>query len=188
MDIASCFIMESRLALRTLMALHAPNGCKDFYEGVRAVLIDKDHHPKWDPPSLDQVTPASIDALFAPFNPNEKTSGTNTIQDMAKELELLSNSTYQRYPVNFGLPSEYDVQMVLTYLHAIGAKPTAETVLEAFVRGVTYTTTQVDYKWNVSQKPGLRDAVYKTLERCARHDHGVVTWATSMSDERESKI
>lgn len=38
----------------------------DFYEGVRAVIIDKDNAPAWRPAMLTDVTDESIDALFAP--------------------------------------------------------------------------------------------------------------------------
>jgi enoyl-CoA hydratase len=37
----------------------------DFYEGVRATLIDKDGQPQWDPPSLAAVQPSAIEAHFA---------------------------------------------------------------------------------------------------------------------------
>ncbi len=39
----------------------------DFYEGVRAVIIDKDNAPKWRPGRLEAVAPADIDAYFAPL-------------------------------------------------------------------------------------------------------------------------
>lgn len=37
---------------------------KDFYEGVRALLIDKDKSPKWSPRSLEEVTNSMIDRYF----------------------------------------------------------------------------------------------------------------------------
>jgi enoyl-CoA hydratase len=37
----------------------------DFYEGVRALLVDKDNRPLWSPPSLEAVTPALVGAHFA---------------------------------------------------------------------------------------------------------------------------
>jgi enoyl-CoA hydratase len=43
----------------------------DFYEGVRAVIIDKDNAPRWQPDSLDAVTPAMVAAYFAPLAGNE---------------------------------------------------------------------------------------------------------------------
>ena len=39
----------------------------DFVEGVRALLIDKDNQPRWDPPTPDGVTQHLIDTIFAPM-------------------------------------------------------------------------------------------------------------------------
>ena len=39
----------------------------DFIEGVRALIIDKDNSPKWDPPTPEAVTDDWIDAIFAPL-------------------------------------------------------------------------------------------------------------------------
>ena len=41
----------------------------DFYEGVRAAVIDKDRNPKWSPASLSEVTAADIDRFFVPAQP-----------------------------------------------------------------------------------------------------------------------
>lgn len=41
----------------------------DFYEGVRAAVIDKDRNPKWSPASLAEVTASDIDRFFAPAQP-----------------------------------------------------------------------------------------------------------------------
>ena len=38
----------------------------DFVEGTRAQVIDKDRNPKWSPASLAAVTPADVEAYFAP--------------------------------------------------------------------------------------------------------------------------
>lgn len=63
MTLPECLKMEYRMACRVLEG-------KDFYEGVRAVLVDKDQKPKWNPPQLEGVKKADIDAYFEllPYN------------------------------------------------------------------------------------------------------------------------
>ena len=39
----------------------------DFLEGVRAVIIDKDNAPRWSPDTLEGVTGAMLDGIFAPL-------------------------------------------------------------------------------------------------------------------------
>ncbi len=44
----------------------------DFIEGVRAVIVDKDNTPRWDPATLEDVTEAMLDAIFAPLPADEE--------------------------------------------------------------------------------------------------------------------
>jgi len=44
----------------------------DFREGVRALLIDKDNAPQWDPATPEEVTDEMLDVLFAPLPPTEQ--------------------------------------------------------------------------------------------------------------------
>jgi enoyl-CoA hydratase len=39
----------------------------DFYEGVRAVIVDKDNAPQWRPATLAEVTSAEVARHFAPL-------------------------------------------------------------------------------------------------------------------------
>jgi len=43
----------------------------DFREGVRALLIDKDNTPRWDPATPEQVTDEMLDVLFEPLHGTE---------------------------------------------------------------------------------------------------------------------
>ena len=43
----------------------------DFIEGVRALLIDKDNAPRWNPATPEGVTDAMIDRIFEPLPSNE---------------------------------------------------------------------------------------------------------------------
>jgi enoyl-CoA hydratase len=40
---------------------------EDFYEGVRAVIIDKDNAPRWRPATLSDVPAAEVERHFAPL-------------------------------------------------------------------------------------------------------------------------
>lgn len=44
----------------------------DFVEGVRALLVDKDNRPLWDPPTPEAVTDHLIDTIFAPLPDREE--------------------------------------------------------------------------------------------------------------------
>ncbi len=59
LDFDAAMVMEYRLS-QAFMAGH------DFYEGIRALLIDKDNAPAWDPASLAGVTDDLVEAHFAP--------------------------------------------------------------------------------------------------------------------------
>ncbi|MEM7526327.1 MAG: enoyl-CoA hydratase/isomerase family protein [Pseudomonadota bacterium] len=43
----------------------------DFYEGVRAAIIEKDGAPRWQPATLAEVDTAAIDAAFKPLGEEE---------------------------------------------------------------------------------------------------------------------
>jgi len=57
-------VREMRIGARVVMS-------HDFAEGVRAVIIDKDNAPRWDPATPEGVTEAMLDAVFAPLPDGE---------------------------------------------------------------------------------------------------------------------
>jgi enoyl-CoA hydratase len=59
-----CMRMEYRMVNRVIAG-------HDFYEGVRATIIDKDQKPQWNPSTLAEVSDADIDAYFAPLGKKE---------------------------------------------------------------------------------------------------------------------
>ena len=49
---------------REFDASHAVLASDEFYEGVRAAVVDKDRNPKWNPATLEAVTPALVESYF----------------------------------------------------------------------------------------------------------------------------
>ena len=64
-DFADNMRMEYRIASRVLTR-------PDFAEGVRAVIVDKTHDPKWNPPTPEGVTEELLDSIFAPLPADEE--------------------------------------------------------------------------------------------------------------------
>lgn len=64
-DFADNMAMEYRIASRVLTR-------PDFAEGVRAVIVDKDNAPKWDPARPEDVTDALLDTIFAALPADEE--------------------------------------------------------------------------------------------------------------------
>ncbi|KAK6143065.1 hypothetical protein DH2020_023413 [Rehmannia glutinosa] len=58
--IGKCLVREFR------MLSHAMSGdiCKDFVEGCRAILLDKDRNPKWEPSKLESIGDEMVDRYF----------------------------------------------------------------------------------------------------------------------------
>jgi enoyl-CoA hydratase len=62
--------LDAALALEYRLTQHVTAG-HDFYEGVRAALIDKDQTPRWRPATLAEVSDRMIEAYFAPIGDRE---------------------------------------------------------------------------------------------------------------------
>jgi len=60
LDFAECMRTEFRIVSRVVRG-------HDFYEGVRAVIIDKDQAPRWQPSTLAAVNAAEVERHFAPL-------------------------------------------------------------------------------------------------------------------------
>eukprot|EP01132_Coremiostelium_polycephalum_P009959 gene9959-12211_t len=59
LDLKECLKMEFRMAQAYMKG-------NDFFEGVRALLVDKDKNPKWVPSTLSQVTRDQVESYFKP--------------------------------------------------------------------------------------------------------------------------
>ena len=45
---------------------------KDFYEGIRATILDKDFAPQWSHASIESVASEEVDSYFAPLAPDDE--------------------------------------------------------------------------------------------------------------------
>jgi len=64
MTFDECMRTEFRMVNRVIAG-------HDFYEGVRATIIDKDNTPAWKPPTLDAVGTPDVESYFAPLGEKE---------------------------------------------------------------------------------------------------------------------
>jgi enoyl-CoA hydratase len=64
LDFIAAMNLEFRIVSRII-------GGHDFYEGVRAVIIDKDQKPVWSPARIEGVKSQEIAAYFAPLSGGE---------------------------------------------------------------------------------------------------------------------
>ncbi len=64
-DFAANMAMEYRIGSRVVRR-------HDFLEGVRAVIIDKDNAPQWNPSTVEAVTDTLLDDIFAPLSAEEE--------------------------------------------------------------------------------------------------------------------
>jgi enoyl-CoA hydratase len=60
LDFAGCMRTEFRIVSRVVRG-------HDLYEGIRAVIIDKDQSPRWQPATLEAVQAAAVQGHFAPL-------------------------------------------------------------------------------------------------------------------------
>lgn len=64
-DFADVLAMEYRIASRLIMR-------PDFAEGVRALIVDKDNAPKWNPATAGEVSDELVASIFAPLPASEE--------------------------------------------------------------------------------------------------------------------
>uniref|UniRef100_A0A6V7QUX8 3-hydroxyisobutyryl-CoA hydrolase n=1 Tax=Ananas comosus var. bracteatus TaxID=296719 RepID=A0A6V7QUX8_ANACO len=58
--IGQCLIREYRMCCHVLRG----DVSKDFFEGCRAILVDKDRNPKWEPSRLEMIDDKVVDKYF----------------------------------------------------------------------------------------------------------------------------
>lgn len=126
---------------------------KDFYEGIRAVLIDKDQKPIWQPPTLSGVTEQDVAAHFPKTTP---------------KIPFVSDRDYLQYPHgSLGLPSEKEIRAAVNLvpmnleqliLHLAGPNQKAglrEKVTEVVGRLCTVDNNNGTIRWGVCSGANL---------------------------------
>ncbi|PHU10532.1 3-hydroxyisobutyryl-CoA hydrolase 1 [Capsicum chinense] len=60
-DVGNCLVHEYRMVCHVLRAEFS----KDLFEGCRAILVDKDKNPKWEPSRLELISDDDVDRYFS---------------------------------------------------------------------------------------------------------------------------
>lgn len=71
LSLRDCLRMEFRYVMHHVMG-------SDMQEGVRAVLVDKDFKPKWNPKTLQEVTEEHVARFFKPLPDGDEMTFDNT--------------------------------------------------------------------------------------------------------------
>ncbi|XP_020216074.1 3-hydroxyisobutyryl-CoA hydrolase 1 [Cajanus cajan] len=61
LGVGPCLVCEYRIVCHILKGHYS----KDFFEGCRAILIDKDRNPKWEPSKLELLSDSDVDRYFS---------------------------------------------------------------------------------------------------------------------------
>ncbi len=78
-DFDQCIRTEFRIVSRVMRG-------HDLYEGIRAVIVDKDQAPRWQPATLEAVDPREVEQHFEPVE-NELAAAMREIDDRVRTLE-----------------------------------------------------------------------------------------------------
>ncbi|XP_028289470.1 3-hydroxyisobutyryl-CoA hydrolase, mitochondrial [Parambassis ranga] len=66
LSLSDVLVMEYRLSQACMRGF-------DFFEGVRAVLVDRDQNPKWNPSTLEEVSDQIVDQCFSSLGQKDLT-------------------------------------------------------------------------------------------------------------------
>ncbi|KAL6323208.1 hypothetical protein AAG906_029215 [Vitis piasezkii] len=66
-DVGQCLTREYRMVCHVLQG----EVSKDFFEGCRAILLDKDKNPKWEPSRLEQINESMVEQYFSKIDDEE---------------------------------------------------------------------------------------------------------------------
>ncbi|KAH6767568.1 beta-hydroxyisobutyryl-CoA hydrolase 1 [Perilla frutescens var. hirtella] len=64
--IGKCLVREFRMVCHVMLG----EVSKDFVEGCRAILLDKDRNPKWEPSKLELISDEMVDRYFSKVDDN----------------------------------------------------------------------------------------------------------------------
>ncbi|XWS56843.1 hypothetical protein CRYUN_Cryun09bG0120200 [Craigia yunnanensis] len=65
--VGPCLVREYRIVCHVMRGELS----KDFFEGCRAILLDKDRNPKWEPSKLELIADSTVDCYFSKVNIEE---------------------------------------------------------------------------------------------------------------------
>ncbi|XP_030614639.1 3-hydroxyisobutyryl-CoA hydrolase, mitochondrial [Archocentrus centrarchus] len=72
LQVGASLTLQDVLVMEYRLSQACMRGC-DFYEGVRAVLIDKDQNPKWNPSTLEEVSDQMLEQCFSSLGEKDLT-------------------------------------------------------------------------------------------------------------------